>query len=206
MHKQKFSAEELRINLLRLDSDRMLVFGLLCAERMFPNCIAFQNESGWGDMSKVRDALVILFRAVSGQKPSFDDVVMAAEACELQAPSSDDFDSIFVTAAQDVCFSICCLMDFLNSPDVSKIVQVATYSTDSIDLYVQEAEKMRPDDPHLEEKILLHPLMQTELETQDRELSALLAAPSLNEELVDNLRSDYAGKGMGTLRALPMSS
>lgn len=161
MHKQKFSAEELRINLLRLDSDRMLVFGLLCAERMFPNYIAFQNESGWGDVSKVRDALVILLRAVSGQKPSFDDVVMAAEACELQAPSSDDFDSIFVTAAQDFCFSICCLMDFLNSPDVSKIVKVATYSTDSIDLYVQEAEKMRPDDPHLEEKILLHPLMQT---------------------------------------------
>jgi Protein of unknown function (DUF416) len=52
-------------------------------------------------------------------------------------------------------------------------VSVGRYSTDSVDFFVQEQEKMLSQDPDLEDKILKHPLMQQELLRQKRDLEEL---------------------------------
>lgn len=202
---QKFNVAELKLTLMRMDSRRMLAFGLLCVERMLPNYTAFHRESGWGDVLKLQDALAMVSRVVNGQAPDSKELDDLIDSCESQAPSSDDFDSLLVTAAQDFCFSVCCLLDFLNKADVDKIVQVASYSIDSVDLYVQEIEGMSSDDPSLESKILAHPLMQKELEYQNGDLDALSNTSELNEETINKLRSAHVGRELGTLGALSLS-
>jgi len=206
MKMQKFNAGELKLALLKMDPSRMLAFGLLCAERMLPNYIAFQRQFGWGDTVKLQDALALASKVAFDQFSRPHNTNFLIESCESQAPSSDQFDSLLVTAAQDVCFAICCLLDFINDVDVEKIVQAATYSIDSIDLYVQEIEKMNPEDPRLEGKILLHPLMQEELKAQHCDLKDLLLAPELSEDLLNKLRSNSKKKELGTLRALSLDS
>ena len=90
--------------------------------------------------------------------------------CEECAPDSEDFTSLYTSFAQDAVFAICSLLDFLLDGDVARIVGVARFSTDSVDLIVQEREAMDPRDPLRERKILEHPLMQQELMRQQRDL------------------------------------
>lgn len=67
---QKFNATELKMRLVRIDSKRMLAFGLLCAERMLPNYIAFQRENGWGDVLKLQNALAVVLSVVRKAAPA----------------------------------------------------------------------------------------------------------------------------------------
>jgi hypothetical protein len=145
-----------------LDHKQQLAFGASCRERLLPNSSAFQRDTGWGDISPVRRALDFVWSFLYGESIDLDEAEGITAACEAVTPSSDDFESLYVTAAQDACFAVCSLLDCLRQDDVERIVQVATYATDSVDLYVQEVENMAANDPQLERKILAHRLMQRE--------------------------------------------
>ncbi|HJK90575.1 MAG TPA: hypothetical protein RMH85_26305 [Polyangiaceae bacterium LLY-WYZ-15_(1-7)] len=56
------------------------------------------------------------------------------------------------------------------------------FSTDSVDLIVQEQEEMDPRDPKRELRILEHPLMQQELVRQQRDLSEASQLAAGDEE------------------------
>lgn len=134
-----------------------------------------------------------------GQKPSLQEIKTASAACESAAPNSDDFSSIYVTAAQDACFSICSLLDFLTEENVNKIVQSAIYATDSVDLYVQEIEEMDPADPQLEKKILMHQLMQRELQQQENDLAAIESVDVVSLSFLEERKSSWSKGGKGNL-------
>lgn len=53
------------------------------------------------------------------------------------------------------------------------VVLAARYSTDSLDLLVQEAEGMDPNASNLKASIVASPMMQQELRRQRRDLDAL---------------------------------
>lgn len=179
-----FSGETLKKRLIRLDSKRQLAFGAVCCERLLPNYLAFQRDAGWGDIDPVRKALDCIWLSLSGQSPNSQVIKDISASCESAAPDSEDFASLYVTSAQDACFAVCSLLDYLLENDVDKIVQVAIYATDSVDLYVQEIENMAPDDPDHERKILNHHLMQRELAEQERNLMMIEQAPFLTSELL----------------------
>lgn len=83
--------------------------------------------------------------------------------------------------------------------DVDKIVQAATYATDSVDLYVQEIENMSPNDPTLEKKILAHHLMQRELAQQEENLKMIEQTPSLSREFLAQLKQSWGNNGKSNL-------
>ena len=180
-----FNPSALKSRLKKLDSKKQLAFGVLCCERMLPNYSVFQRDTGYGDTISVRKALNFLWTHLQ-QTSSLGalDIKMAIELCESVIPDSEDFTSLYVTSAQDVCFAVCSLLDFLLENDVNKILQTAVYATDSIDLYVQEIEGMDPNDPQLEQKILLHYLMQLELAKQKEDIEAIELAPAINHEFL----------------------
>jgi uncharacterized protein YjaG (DUF416 family) len=136
---------------------------------------------------------------VYGEAQTNKEIVDANSACELAAPSSDDFTSIYVTAAQDACFAVCSLLDYVLENDIDKIVQAATYATDSVDLFVQEADGIEPGDPELEAKILGHPLMQRELERQDSDLEAMSSADEISRSFIDQRKALNGHGGTGNL-------
>lgn len=104
-----------------------------------------------------------------------------------------------MTSAQDACFAVCGLLDYLLESDVDKIVQAATYATDSVDLYAQEIESMAPNDPQLEQKILTHRLMQRELAKQEEDLKAIELASSLNQEFLAQRKASWNNNGKSNL-------
>lgn len=194
-----FSGQALKDRLSSFDFNKALAFGVLCCERLLPNYLAFQQDSGWGDVTHVRNALNCATASIYGQKPVVDEVKSLSVACESEAPNSDDFASVYVTSAQDACFAVCNLLDFLLEADINKIVQVATYATDSVDLYVQEIEGMSPADPSLEQKILMHRLMQRELAQQEDDLVAIESVDELNLSFLEQRKLSWSDKGESNL-------
>lgn len=189
----------MREQLLALDSGKRLVFGALCCERLLPNYLTFQKEAGWGDFAAVRKALDYVWAHVYGSAQQNAEIVDASSACELAAPSADDFTSLYVTAAQDACFAVCSLLDYVLENDIDKIVQAATYATDSVDLFVQETDGIEPGDPGLEAKILRHPLMQKELERQASDLEAIRLAHAISRDFIGERKAMNGCGVMGNL-------
>lgn len=179
-----FNSASLRSRLGCLSCEQQLTFGALCCERLIPNYLAFQNDTNWGDVTALRNSLDLVWKALGDHVIADGELSKAISSCEAVVPYSENFSSPFVTAAQDACFSICSLLDYLLKPDVDKIVQVATYSTDSVDLYIQELVHLSPTDPFLEERILSHQLMQRELARQDTDLHTIESSPSLPHMLL----------------------
>ena len=107
-----FDSQFLMDRLRSFDFNRKLAFGVLCCERLLPNYLAFQQESGWGSVTSVRKALDCAIAFLCGRKPSAETIQEASAACESCAPSSDDFSYVRVTSAQDACFAVCSLLDF----------------------------------------------------------------------------------------------
>lgn len=196
---QKFNANELSVRLNKMSGNRQLTFGVLCCERLVPNYMAFQAGAGWGDQAGLRKSLDLTWSWLLGEKIEEVEIKNSIARCEKLAPSSDDFDLLLVTAAQDACFAICCALDWLLKEDVGKVVQAANYAIDSIDLYVQEIESMWPEDPGLESKILLHPLMQKELRKQHDQLAYLESTPIAGVEAVKEVKRMYGALREGNL-------
>lgn len=119
--------------------------------------------------------------------------------CESVGPDSDDFESLYTSFAQDACFAVCSLLDYLLKRDAARIVQAVRYATDSVDHFVQEIENMAPNDPELEQKIVTHPLMQRELAQQEKELQMIEQASSLDHEFLKQLRSTWDNHGKSNL-------
>jgi uncharacterized protein YjaG (DUF416 family) len=186
-----YKSEVLKERLNQLDEKKQLVFGALCCERLLPNYVAFQQDTNSGNIMVVRQSLDIIWKFISNENISKKDLETQIASCEAAAPNSSEFDSLYVTVAQDACFAVCCLLDCLMNMEVDKIAQTATYATDSVDLYVQEIENMKPDDPYLENKILSHPLMQRELLQQEEDLKSIESIESLTEQFLDLRRNSW---------------
>lgn len=170
---EKFNKDLLIAELNMFDCNRTLAFALSCAERLYPNYLIFEREEGEMNREVLADALNNTWLLVNGEKWPPEEIADSMKACESSTPYSDDFDSLFVSSAQDACLSVCCILDYLLKPDLERIAQVASYAIDSVDLYVQEIENMEPHSPNLEQNILYHPLMQQELCLQKRALAEL---------------------------------
>ncbi|MGZ5198336.1 MAG: DUF416 family protein [Telluria sp.] len=161
-------------------------FGALCCERLVPNYEAFCEEVHWGRPAVLRQALDLVWHDLNNESTSPDEVRGLISECEFVAPTSEQFTSLRVTSAQDACFAICSLLDHVLSPEAEKIAVVARYATDSVDLFVQESENMRPDAPDLERMILTHPLMQRELTEQTDDIDTIREAVALASSSVGN--------------------
>lgn len=177
-----YNRTEVRAGLENLPDDARVAFALSCAERLLPNYLAFRKETGWGSSHVLRRGLDVAWDQLSGSRDSLEQLRAVSTECESQAPDSEDFDSLYTGAAQDAVLALCSVFDYLTGPaTIEKIEQASSYAVDSIDLYVQEVENMNPQDHKVEERIRLHPLMQTELEKQELAMVQLRPPADLSE-------------------------
>lgn len=173
---QRFDELSLTRRLQPLSRAQVLAFGCACAGRLVWSYERFIEEARWGSPEPLGRALGLLWAIARGQRPPPPSEFRAlADDCEAQTPSSDAFGSVFTTPAQDAVFATCSLLDYCIEGKAGQVVLAARYPTDSVDLYVQELERMDPRAPDLEDRILSHCLMQQELRRQDRDLAALEA-------------------------------
>lgn len=171
MTEPAFDESRMTAAVVSLETHQQLALGAVCCERSLRNYYRFREEAKWGDPEPLTRALNVAWWACRGFRTESNVVQELLVACEKVAPHSEDFDSIYTSAAQDAVFAICSLLDFLLEEDSGRIVNAARYATDTLDLIIQEQEDLDPQDPDLERKILEHPLMQRELLRQKRDLT-----------------------------------
>lgn len=189
---KKFDKARLIRDLSQLSKQKQLAFGLFCCERLLPNYIIFSQENNWGDIIILRESTLKVWSVLSGLKLTKDDIDLVVTRCEEVTPDSDEFDSLYVSFAQDACFSVCCLFDFILNGESGRIAQIAEFATDSLDLYIQEVENLQPNDTELEQKILENPLMQNELSRQAQDISNLeVLSNPIDEESINRLQRHY---------------
>lgn len=171
-----FDDRRLLEELSKMEPLQQLIFGAACCERMLPGYELFMLEAAWGNIQPLRDALDAVWStgAQASSKVEWSTLLMRCEQC---APDSEDFGSLYTSAAQDATFAVCALLEFLLDGDPSHVVGAARFSIDSIDLIVQERENMDPRDADREQKILEHRLMQQELVRQQRDLAQAMSIP-----------------------------
>lgn len=165
-----FDDRQLLEALSKMEPLQQLMFGAACCERMLPSYELFMVEAASGNVQPLRDALDAIWGACAQILPKREWSSLLAH-CEQCAPESEDFDSLYTSAAQDTTFAVCALLEFLLDGNPTHVADAPRFSTDSVDLIVQERENMDPRDPDREQKILRHPLMQQELLRQQRDLA-----------------------------------
>ena len=182
-----YSKEEVQRRLESLSSRSRVAFGLSCCERMLRNYIAFKQKVQWGDEQPLRKALDELWNHLEGQAMNETTAKELIEQCEKVTPDADDFSVILVGPAQEACFSICCVLDYVLQGNPERIAQASAFAIDTLDGYVQEVldgfpntARGVPYSPEREERIRLHPLMQRELARQDADLKLLATNPDLS--------------------------
>jgi uncharacterized protein YjaG (DUF416 family) len=168
-----FNSDQLKEKLSGFPATKQAAFGASCCLRLVPNYVFFRHQTGWRDEKPLVDALSLIWGWAEGGEVGNPREL--TERCEALAPRSENFDTHLSTAAQDACFAVCAVLDFIGSggADTDRIVQAASYARDSVDLFVQEEEGMDSTDPELEQKILHHPLMHAELAAQESDLAEL---------------------------------
>jgi hypothetical protein len=182
-----YNKQEAQRRLEALPSRGRIAFGLSCCERMLSNYVAFKREVKWGDEKPLRSALEELWKHLDGQAMNELMAKRLIANCEKVAPDADDFVSVLVGPAQEACFSICCILDYVQQGNPERIAQASAFAIDTLDGYVQElldgfstAARGVPYTSEREERIRLHPLMQRELARQDADLKMLVSNPDLN--------------------------
>lgn len=176
-----FDEAKIASRLEQLNHPNKVAFALSCVERMLPNYRVFQREHNWGDIEEILRGIEYGWAWLDGVQNKDIDVAEITMACENQAPDTEDFDSLYVSSALDAATATAALMELVRTDDVAKAVEVAGLSRDTVDMYVQEFESMPADAPDIEERIRLHPLMQAELERQNRDLDLLEAGANFTD-------------------------
>lgn len=181
-----YSKEEIQRRLEMLPHRSRVAFGLSCCERMLRNYITCKQRIKWGDEQPLQKALDELWKYVGGQAMDKSAAKQMYEDCEAVAPNSDNFSELLTTAAQDACFSICSVLDYVQQNNLEHIAQASSFAIDTLDLYISAlldgfptTARAVPCNPEREERIRLHPLMQREIARQDADLKLLATNPDL---------------------------
>lgn len=145
---------------------------------MLPSYAMFSVEEAWGNTTVLRSSLDAAWDYVlTGQKDESRFGFLLSQ-CDDITPTPHEFESDLASAALDAANAttatlLCCL-----DGDAARGVEVAEYARDTIDMYLQIRGDIDPDDPEIEDRIAMHPLMQKEVNRQLNEIILLQSAES----------------------------
>jgi uncharacterized protein len=185
-----FDRESLLSNLRILPFAAALAFALSCAERLYPNYIRFSREHGWGDPSVLRAALDYGWGRLLGNTNETDAGELRQQ-CEDATPDTEDFDSIYISPGLDAACAASMVLDIVQNRDPGIVADIASLCRDTVDMYIQEIEKMSSQDRKREQKILIHPLMQRELSRQREDISTVADLLTEGDGLASVLRDRW---------------
>ena len=197
----RFDRNELTDKLRCLSDKKRLAFALTCCERLVPNYRKFQSETKWGDIGLIESLMDQLWKAAAGSQVGEQELAELSRQCEACAPDADDFDSLYVSSAQDACLAMCQVFDYVHDQNLEHLTQAASYAIDSVDLYVQETENMQPNTEDLEGRILAHPLMQNEIKKQAQAITQLADIGQDDRTAWERFEMQWRGLRQGCLDA-----
>lgn len=168
-----------------------LIFVACCAERMYPNYLAFAQNQQWGDPEVLRNGLDTLWLLASGKILREEEVQSLIEGCQGVVPDSEDFQSVLTSAAQySVVAVVLGLSCYLNQ-DASLAEQVSVVALETVRDYLYQVTSVtiepHAQDVELEEWIEKSPLLRAEQDQQEQDLTLLTSTSEDEIQLLDTL-------------------
>lgn len=196
-----FDANGLKFDLERLPQSHRVAFAAACCERLLPNYSAFVREVRWGAPETLRAALDYIWRVLENlEAVDRETTNRLIEQCDAVMPDTADFDTSAVSAALDASAAVGETLRSLLDGDSRRVVDVASFCRDTVDMYIQDRDHLDYNiDPLFETKIVDDPLMRRELARQSATLSELAAHPVLDSSFLRRLREESADGGRSNI-------
>lgn len=167
---------------------KQLTFAYLTCERLYPNYVYFSANFQFGDSSILPTAIDFVLSCILNERIDTPLAKKLLFIVEKNTPDTEDFDTIFVSSALDACTSIAETLDFLIDKQCSRLKDISTFATDSVDMYIQEIESLDYNtDKYFQTKIDSHPLMQKEMAIQTGIINYLISSKSIDLEDINVL-------------------
>ncbi|TSJ40643.1 DUF416 family protein [Mucilaginibacter corticis] len=182
-------------NEVQLLSDvKKIAFAALTSEKLYPNYVFFQKNTGWGNAGILESALVVIYQSMLNRNKIDKEIIKdSIFAVDSITPDTEDFPGLLTSFALDSCTSIYNTLNYLLDNNIEHIIDVAIYARDTVDMFVQEKEDLEYSDPYFELKIVNDQFMVRETNRQMMLLKRLRNIQD-NElfNLIDNLRDRTA--------------
>lgn len=169
-----FNKEKLKTQLEQLPFDAQLIFGLACAQRQMASYNKFHHETGLGNYDEISILISEYWdRVIEGKIHSIT-TDKQLERCMELIPNSEEVNSTMTPYAEDAGASLAYVIRAMVSGDNENLIWAAMRGYEAVDHYVVNEINADYNKPGIEEEILAHPLVQTELNRQERDLNELV--------------------------------
>lgn len=177
--------------LRQLSVTHALIFVASCAERMYPNYLAFAQSQQWGNPEVLRNGLDTLWFLASGKVLREEEIQSLIESCQEVVPDSEDFRSLLTSAAQYAVIAVVHGLSCYLEQDGSLAEQVSVAALETVRDYLYQVNSVTIE-PHaqnteLEEWIERSPLLRAEQDHQEQDLALLTSMSEDDTKLQDTL-------------------
>jgi uncharacterized protein YjaG (DUF416 family) len=166
-----FDLPAIKASLQNLDEIHQVAFGVLLLERALPDYFQFQIDTGSRGGAALRAASAQCWTVLEeGRRQGAR--FISVDACERSMPDSEDHASPYTSAAIDAVNIACCLLDYLESGNLSVLMEAAEARWDTYYLFILNGTNIDSED------VLNHPLMQEELRFLHEDIAFLQSSSS----------------------------
>ena len=166
--------EELLIDKLeKLPTRLRVIFAATCTERLFPAYERYLEKSPRKVEHTLQALLERLWLDVSGEAMSDSEIDNGIDSCMSEIQDINDADRID-EAAEGAASSLCYALRCRKNGEAQEAAWATQALYDTLDHFVINKEAIDVNQPGAETKVESHPLIQAELERQERDLEELL--------------------------------
>jgi uncharacterized protein YjaG (DUF416 family) len=195
-----FNEDKLREELSILPVNHRIAFAASCCERLMPNYMAFYCMEKWGDPAVLRRALNEVWDFLTGTPLPVEKIKELTQECIAQAPDTEDFTSLFTSAAGDASAAIAYALESCIDGNEECIALIGRLPTETLYQYLSTVNDplvgSHIADPAFEEWIAKAPLIIVELEKQQQDLAILKSHTILEPDFLNQLRQSSAAAGL----------
>lgn len=171
-----------------LDFTKQLSFAYLTCERLYPNYVYFSKNYGFGNSTKLREAIDFLYNSIFDTKVDTKKASSLIVTVESLTPQPANYDTVLASSGLDACGVIFEALNFLIDRQASRLDSISTMATDTADMYIQEKEALEFNtDKNFQQKIDTHPLMIKEISIQKGIISYLSNISTIDHSDIDTL-------------------
>jgi uncharacterized protein YjaG (DUF416 family) len=173
----RFDEEELVRRLQLLSPAFRVAFAAACAERQLPAYLVFYAAAKRGDPHALAEILSRLWDDLTSNPMPHSEVEGALEVCMSLIPREDEGLWINEQAyAEDAAAAVAYALRTRLTENAQESAWAARRAYEAVDHFVIDQLGLSPKTPEEEEQVASHPLVQTELIRQDRDLKHLESA------------------------------
>lgn len=179
-----FDEKELSRQIERLSKEHRIAFAAACAQRLIPSYERFSKKTGKGNYPLLVNTIEDLWKDLTNGQAVEKDIDERISTCMGLIPGEDDEPWISEQAcAEDAASALAYALRCLRTGEPQEAAWAARRAYECLDHYVINSEKIDTNVSGAEVRVLSHPLIQTELSRQQRDLNQLVNRSVTVEQL-----------------------